>query len=71
MSPGRLQPDAPEPAVVRMTKDEAIATAIRESRPGDQIAIHADDCDSCADGDPYDDKRCRCEPMLLTIGAVA
>ncbi len=70
---GRLQPDEPEQVVEAsgMTYDDALAIALSKSKPGDLIAVHEATCDSCVDGDPYDDERCCCTPMILTIGAKA
>lgn len=40
----------------------ALRAALRESRPGDRVSIHARTCD----GDP-----CSCRPLRLVVGARA
>lgn len=53
------------------TIDEAIAVALAESRPGDIVEIHADDCEIEHDDDDEVIVPCSCEPMVLTKGAEA
>ncbi len=72
MSPGRLQPDDWVTESLHPAQDEAIAAAIRESQPGDEIAIHSDACNAtCLTGNVYDQSRCSCEPIVIKLGAVA
>lgn len=44
----------------------AIATCRLEASPGDEIVVHADDCES-----DENDEGCTCEPLVLVVGDVA
>jgi hypothetical protein len=54
------------------THDEAIAEALRGAPAGEIIAIHEESCEGREEPDPpYDVIGCTCEPLVLTVGAVA
>jgi hypothetical protein len=47
------------------SQEEAIAEALRESQPGDVVAIHALDCKLRPHD--IDDSRCTCVPLVVTV----
>lgn len=51
-----------------MTRDEFLALVLRDAQPGDRIMVHEETCRSITS---RTDRRCDCEPMMLTTGAVA
>jgi hypothetical protein len=54
------------------TQDEALAAALAESQPGDQVSIHDSECGTrAARSSEEAEALCTCEPLVITIGAVA
>jgi hypothetical protein len=54
------------------TQDEAIAAALEESSPGEIVAVHEVTCKGREEPNPpYDVVGCTCDPLVLTVGAVA
>lgn len=47
--------------------DEALAQAVEYAQPGDRITVHAADCPTTRDSA----WRCRCEPVVVEVGAEA
>lgn len=57
---------------IHPTQDEAIATALAESAPGEIVEVHTETCGIVEDPDTGEViEPCTCESMVLTVGAQA
>lgn len=52
-----------------MTQDEALAEVLRESLPGDVVALHESTC--ALRRDHPTDETCTCKPLVFVVGAKA
>lgn len=53
-------------SIVCDTLEEALAVAASDMEPGDEIVLHAEDCDATVDG-----SGCTCTPQIVTVKARA